>query len=82
MGLVASKDFGGAEVLKVLVVHDNINRQQSTLKIMLPDMESLKDSQEFFIMSVIVQFRHGKGVRVESNGVDFSIVRVDGENGS
>jgi hypothetical protein len=79
---LASKDFGGAEVLEVLVVCDNIYRHQSTLKIMSPDTESLEDSQEFFIMSVIVQFRCGKGAGVECNGVDFSIVRVDGENGS
>jgi hypothetical protein len=31
MGLSVSKDFGGAEILKVLVVHDNVNRHWSTL---------------------------------------------------
>jgi hypothetical protein len=82
MGLLVSKDFGGAEILEVLVVCDNVNRHQSTLKIMSPDTESLKDSQEFFIVSVIVQFRHGKGTGVECNGVDFSIIRIDGENDS
>jgi hypothetical protein len=80
--LLASKDFGGAEILEVLVVHNNVNRHWSTLKIMSPDTESLEDSQEFFIVSVIVQFGHGKGAEVECNGVDFSIIGVDGENGS
>jgi hypothetical protein len=80
--LSASEDFGGAEILEVLVVCDNVNRHWSTLKIMSPDTESLKDSQEFFIVSVIIQFGCGKGAGVECNGVDVSIVRVDGENGS
>jgi hypothetical protein len=44
--------------------------------------EGLKDCKKFLVMSVVVEFRGIKEVGMESNGVNFAIRGVNGEDGS
>lgn len=51
MGLPTCEHLGHGEVLKVLVIHNHIDQGTRAFKEVLPDMESLKDGQQFFVMS-------------------------------
>ena len=61
------------------MVGDHINRSSGTFKIMTPFFKSLKDGQEFFIMSGVIEFG-GKSTGVECHRVDFTIGECNGEN--
>ena len=63
MGLSSGKDLGRGEVLKVLMIRDHVDRSTRAFEIVSPDMESIEDCQQFFVMSVVVEFR-----RTESAG--------------
>jgi len=41
---------------------------------MSPDLESFKNSKEFFVMNIIVKFREGKCLGVKGNWMNFIIV--------
>ena len=61
------------EVLEVLVVSNYIDWSIRTFEVMPPSSECLKYSEEFLVMSVIIEFGDAQGVRVESDRVDFTI---------
>ena len=84
MGLSLGKDLGRGEVLKVLMIHDHIDRSTGTFKVVSPDMEleSIEDHQQFFVMSVIVEFWHTESAGMEGHGVDFTRISLDGEDGA
>jgi hypothetical protein len=48
----------------------------------MPVFEGLKDRKEFLVMSVIIEFHKVKGARVESDGVNFAVGGVNGEDDS
>ncbi|KIK75997.1 hypothetical protein PAXRUDRAFT_74074, partial [Paxillus rubicundulus Ve08.2h10] len=74
-GLAACQDLGGGEILKVFVVHDNVDW-------MVPGVECFMDGEEFFIMGVIVEFQSGEGLGVECDRAEFIIWAVDGKDTS
>ena len=82
MGLLLGKDLGHGEVLKVLMIRDHIDWSTRTFKIVSPDTESIEDHQQFFVMSVVVEFQHTEGAGMEGHGVDFTGISLDGENGA
>ena len=55
-GLTAGKDLGCGKVFQVLMIRDHVNRSTGTFEEVLPDMESLKDCEQFFVMGVIIEF--------------------------
>jgi hypothetical protein len=61
------------------MVSNNINRSSGTFKIMTPNSEGFEDSQEFFVMHIVVQFRGREGPGMESDWVH-SIVSEDGKD--
>jgi hypothetical protein len=62
------------------VVHDNIDSERGTLKIMTPMSKAIKNSEEFLIVRVIVEFQSCKCLAPESDGMEFAVVSKDGEN--
>jgi hypothetical protein len=52
--LPAGKEFSGCEVLKVLVVHDDINGFSRTLEVVSPRTKGFKDGKEFLVMGIII----------------------------
>ena len=59
---MAGKDLGCGKVFQVLMIHDHVDRSTGTFKEVLPDMESLKDCEQFFVMGVIIEFWSTEGV--------------------
>ena len=45
-------------------------------------MESLKNCKQFFVMGVIIKFWGTEGAGMESHGVDFTGIGLDGEDGT
>ena len=72
-GLAAGEKTCGAEVLQVFVVCNYVDWSCGTLEVMSPSFEGLEDSQEFLIVSVIIEFSSRKTPGEECDGVDLTI---------
>ena len=46
--------LGSRKILKVLMIHNNINGVGQIFQIVLPNLESFKDSEQFLVMCVVV----------------------------
>ena len=80
--LMVCKDLGCGKVFQVLMILDHINWSTGTFEEVSPDMESLKDCKQFFVMGVIIEFWGTEGAGMESHGVDFTRVSLDGKDGT
>ena len=58
--LTPGQNFSCRKILKILVVSNNINGKSGTFKIMPPYFKSIKNSQQFLVMNIIVEFCCGK----------------------
>jgi hypothetical protein len=65
--LTAREEFCGSEVLKVLMVRDDVNRLGRALKVVSPGPESFIDREKFLIMGIVIEFRSGQCPGVECN---------------
>jgi hypothetical protein len=65
--LTAREEFCGSEVLKVLMVCDDVNRLGRALKVVSPGPESFIDSEKFLIMGIVIEFRSRQRPGVERN---------------
>jgi len=59
--------LGSRKILKVLMIHNNINGIGQTFQIVLPNFESFEDGKQFLVICVIVQLCHSKSARVKGN---------------
>jgi hypothetical protein len=62
------------------VVHGNVDSERGTLEIMMPMSKAIKNSEEFLIVCVIVEFRSHKCPAPESDRMEFPVVSKNGEN--
>ena len=46
--------LGSRKILKVLMIHNNVNGIGQTFQIVPPNLESFKDGEQFLVMCVIV----------------------------
>ena len=74
--------LGSRKILKVFMIHNNIDGIGQTFQIVLPNLESFKDGKQFLVMCVIVQLRRSESARVKGNWVNFIIFINNGENSS
>ena len=72
--------LGSRKILKVLMIHNNVDGIGRTFQIVSPNLESFKDSKQFLVMCVIVQLRCSESARVKSNWVNFIIFINNGED--
>jgi len=72
--------LGSREILKVLIICNNVNEIGQIFQIVPPNLESFKDGKQFLIMYVIVQLHCNKSVRVKGNWVNFIIFVNNGED--
>ena len=72
-GLMLGEQADCGEVLKVLVVSNNVDQSFRTLKIVPPSSKCLKYSEEFLVMSVIIQFGDAQGAGMKGDRVDFTV---------
>ena len=64
------------------MICDHVDWSTRTFEEVSPDMESLKDCEQFFVMGVIIEFRDTEGVGMESHWVDFTGIGLYGEDGT
>ena len=64
------------------MIHDHVDRRARTFKEVSPDTESFKDCEQFFVMGVIIEIWGTEGVGMESHGVDFTGISLDGKDGT
>jgi len=65
--------LGSRKILKVLMIHNNVDGIGQTFQIVLSNLESFKDGEQFLIICVIVQFCYSKSARVKGNWMNFII---------
>jgi len=65
--------LGSRKILKVLMIHNNVNGIGQIFQIVSPNLESFEDGKQFLIMCVIVQLHHSKSMRVKGNWMNFII---------
>ena len=65
--------LGSRKILKALMIYNNIDGIGQTFQILLPNLESFKDSKQFLVMCIIVQLHHSKSMRVKGNWMNFII---------
>jgi len=65
--------LGSREILKVLMICNNVNGIGWTFQIVSPNLESFEDGKQFLVMCVVVQLCFSKSTRVKSNWVNFII---------
>ena len=71
--LMSGKLLCSGKVLEVLMVSEHINGKGRSLEIMTPNRECSKDSKQFLVVSVIVEFGSRKGARMKGYGMDFIV---------
>ena len=64
------------------MIHDHIDWSTRTFEEVSSDKESLKDCEQFLVVGVIVEFWGTEGAGMESHGVDFTGISLDGEDGT
>ena len=52
--------LGSRKILKVLMVHNNVDGIGQTFQIVPPNLESFEDGKQFLVIYVIVQLHHSK----------------------
>jgi len=65
---------GGRKILKILMIHDNVNGIGQTFQVVSPNLKSFKDGKQFLVMYVIIQLHCSESARVKSNWVNFIIL--------
>jgi len=65
--------LGSRKILKVFMIHNNVDRIGRTFQIMSPNLKSFKDNKQFLVMCVVVQLYHSKSTRVKGNWINFII---------
>ena len=72
--------LGGRKILKVFMIHNNVDGISQTFQIVPPNLESFKDGQQFLVICVVVQLCHSESARVKGNWMNFIIFVNNGEN--
>ena len=72
--------LGSGKILKILMIHNNVNGIGQTFQIVLPNLEGFKDGKQFLVIYVVVQLRHNESVKVKGNWMNFIIFVNNGED--
>ena len=56
-----------------VTISNHINRSSTAFQVLSPMLEGFTNCQEFFVVSVVVEFSRVEGAGVKSDGMDFSI---------
>ena len=77
-----SENLRGREILKILVISNNIHWGGRALQVVSPGFEGLEDSEELLVMCVVVQLGRGHGARAEDDWLNLAIGTGDGQDTS
>jgi len=78
--LPLGQHLGSRKILKVFVIHNNIDGIGWTFQIVSPNLESFKDSEQFLVMYIVVQLCRSESTGVKSNQMNFIIFINNGED--
>ena len=71
--LLAVENFGGCEILKVLIISENLDFVFRSLKIIVLFFKGLNYSPKSFIVDFIIYFRRCKLLKIKNNRMEFFI---------
>jgi len=72
--------LGSRKILKILMIHNNINGIGQIFQIILPNLKSFEDGKQFLVMCVIVQLCCSESAKVKDNWMNFIIFINNGKN--
>jgi len=65
--------LGSRKILKVFIIHNNINEIGQTFQMVSSNLENFKDGEQFLIMYVVIQLHYSESAGVKSNQMNFII---------
>ena len=68
------------EILKILMIYNNIDGIGWTFQIVSPNLEGFKNGKQFLVMCVVVQLYRSESARVKGNWMSFIIFVNNGED--
>ena len=71
--LPAVENFGGCEILEVLIISENLDFVFRSLKIVVPFFKGLNYCQKLLIVDFIIHLRRCKLLGIKGDRVEFSI---------
>jgi len=78
--LFPDQHLGSRKILKVFMIHNNIDGIGQTFQIVLPNLKSFKDGKQFLVICVVVQLHYSESVRVKGHQMNFIIFVNNGED--
>ena len=63
--------LGSRKILKVFMIHNNIDGINRTFQIVSSNLENFKDGEQFLIMYVVIQLHCSESAGVKSNQIIF-----------
>ena len=69
--LLLGQHLGSRKILKVFMIHNNIDGINWTLQVVSPNLESFKDGKQFFVICIVIQLHHSQSMRVKGNQMNF-----------
>ena len=72
--------LGGRKILKVLIIHNNVDGIGQTFQVVLPNLKSFEDGKQFLVICVVIQLHYSKSAGVKGNWVNFIIFVNNGKD--
>jgi len=69
--LSLGQNLGSRKILKIFMIHNNIDRISWTFQVVSLNFESFKNGKQFLVMHVIVQLHHGESAGVKGHQINF-----------
>ena len=78
--LTLSQYLGSRKILKVLMICNNVDGICWTFQIVLLNLESFKDGEQFLVICIIIQLYCSKSVGVKRNQINFIFLINNGKD--
>jgi len=69
--LPPGQHLGSRKILKVFMIHNNVNGISQTFQVVLPNFESFKNSKQFIVMHIVVQLYCSESAGVKGHQMNF-----------
>ena len=69
--LPLGQHLGSRKILKIFMIHNNVDGIGWIFQVISPNLESFKNSKQFLVMCIIVQLHYGKSSEVKDHWMNF-----------
>ena len=69
--LSLGQDLGSRKILKIFMIHNNLDRISWTFQVVSLNFESFKNGKQFLVICVIVQLHHSESAGVKGHQMNF-----------